>query len=476
VLKHKLDVVPVSFLDKFSTGDLTRRVSATVSEIFKEILQAIYSIVRVLFFFATTLIAMYSINWVLASLVLMSLPLCIITARIVSGITQKYYTRNVSMDSDLYNFVDERTSLTSFFVANGLDGGDSFDKINEPSGIIGEDTAVALNTTYITFIQNFMYLLVTFVFGLLIITGNLSDAQFMLLPTFLIYSQRFLFNSTVVTTVTNVLQRVKSRAKFFFEVIDSPDNVTAGEDTVIKKIGGDIVFASVCAAASPYKEDAVTDVSFTIPFGSTAAFVGDNAGGQEKIAELMSKLAIPAAGSITVDGIDLAQIKSKSYYSRMGIAFEQPFIFDGTVAENLLYGIRKTLPEHVIEATMKLGFHDFITALPNGYETRLTEDTILLTRPQQQAINLARTVLQSPDILILNEALDEFDMLAEQRISNVIIDAYKNRTRIFITKRLPAITRVKQIYYCDNGRIVEHGTHEELMQKRGAYYRAYTKN
>jgi ABC-type multidrug transport system fused ATPase/permease subunit len=302
----------------------------------------------------------------------------------------------------------------------------------------------------------------------------LGDAEFMLLPTFLIYSQRFLSNSTVVTTVTNVLQRVKSRAKFFFEIMDYPETITEWEDTKIKQIDGDIVFENVTAPASPYKDDAVNDISFTIPFGSTVAFVGETDGGQEKIADLIAKLANPTGGKITVNGIDLRRIDSKSYYNRMGIAFETPFIFSGTVAENLLYGIRKTLPEYVIDVTQKLGFHDFIVTLPDSYETKLAENTIILTRPEQQGINVARTILQSPDVLILNEALREFDLLTEQKINNVIIKEYTKRTRIFITKRLSVITNVDHIYFCDNGTVVEDGTHAELMEKQGAYYKAYT--
>jgi ATP-binding cassette subfamily B protein len=466
VIKHKLDVVPISFLDKFAVGDLTRRVVSTVGEMFKETLQVIYSMSRAVFFFATTLIAMYSINGALATLIFLSLPLCVLAAKFVSKRTQKYYERNVKIDNSIYNFIEQITTLHSFFTSNGLDGREEFLKVNTSKGIIGEDTAVALNTVYITFIQNFMYLAVTIAFGLLAISGAVTDAQFMLLPTFLIYSQRFLSNSNVVTTATNVLQRVKSRAKFFFEIIDYPDDVTAEEDMAIKKIDGDIVFDGVSA-----KE--VQNVSFTIPFGSTAAFVSDDETG-DKIAELISKLILPAEGKITVGGIDLSRIKSKSYYKRMGIAFERPFILNGTIADNILYGIRKTLPENVIEVASMLGFDKFITSLPNGYETHLTENTAILTNAEQQAVNVARTVLQSPDVIILNDALNEFDLFSEQRVNEIIIKKCANRTRIFVTKRVMTITAASQIFFCHGGKIIENGTHVELISKQGAYYKAYT--
>jgi ABC-type multidrug transport system fused ATPase/permease subunit len=139
----------------------------------------------------------------------------------------------------------------------------------------------------------------------------------------------------------------------------------------------------------------------------------------------------------------------------MGIAFETPFIFNGTVADNILYGVRRTLPENVMEVTAAFGFDKFINMLPNGYETKLTENTVLLTNPEQQAINIARTVLQSPDIIIMNEALNEFDLHAERRINEALINKYKHRTRIFVTKRLQTVLSVDQIFFCRNGEIIK---------------------
>jgi ATP-binding cassette subfamily B protein len=474
--KRKLDVVPISFLDTFATGDLSKRVSSSVSDLFRETLQMIYTGSRACFFFITTAVAMMTISVPLAILVILSLPLSILTARFVAGRTQKLYTRNAAASKENYSFIDERTTLHSFFVAHGLDGGDAYDELNEEyrKGITGEDTAVAINTVYITFIQNFMYLAVTMVFGLLVIWDPVGMAsQFMMLPAFLVYSQRFLSNSTVVTTATNVIQRVQSRAELFFGIMDYPDDVTAEEDTALRKIDGDIVCSNVVVPASPHKEDGLNDISFTIKNSSSVAFVGDN-DVLERIGELLAKFCLPQKGEITVDGISLAKIKSRDYYSRVGVAFEEPFIFDGTVADNLLYGVRKILPEYVTSLAKLLHFDDFITSLPQGYESRLTPDTVLLTNPEKQAINLMRMILQSPDVLILSNAVSYFDVQSEQRMIKTIIDNYPKRTKVFISKRLPAITDCDVIYFCQNGRVIESGSHFELLKQKGAYYKAYT--
>ena len=151
----------------------------------------------------------------------------------------------------------------------------------------------------------------------------------------------------------------------------------------------------------------------------------------------------------------------------------RPFLIDATIAENIMYGVGKTLPENVIQAAKMFGFDQFIRLLPNGYQTHITENTIMLTNAEQQAVNLARTVLHAPDLLILNRALSCFDTAAEKRCNEVIINRLKHRTRVFVTTKIKTIQNVDCIYVCKGGRIVESGTHAELMALKGEYFRRY---
>jgi ABC-type multidrug transport system fused ATPase/permease subunit len=280
-----------------------------------------------------------------------------------------------------------------------------------------------------------------------------------------------LANAVVVTTATNLLQVVGSRAKHVFSILDCPDDVTEREHTDIANIRGEIIFENVTLIEDGERH--LDNVSFKIPQGKSVAFVGPTGGGKSRVVRLLSKMAIPTSGRVIVDGINLDEIRSASYYGRMGIAFERPYIFRGTVAENILYGIRRALPENVMTITKKLGSHSFIELLPRKYETELSENSNLLSVSQKQAINVARTVLQAPDLIIIEEALSSADNLTEKFVFEEIIKMDKTRTKIFVTHRLGSIERADIIFFMENGKIVEQGTHAELMKKKRKYYKAF---
>lgn len=463
--RRKLDVVPLSFIDKFEIGKTTHQV-AVGRKLFQQDLATVYEIIRTVFFFIITIIWMLQLDLVMTICVVVSLPLTLLIARIVVKKTQKYYTRNEKIEGQIYNFTEERSTLHGFFNENGLAGKDEFNEINQYNGAVGVDTVVGLNKTYINFIKNFMYLALTVLFGMLAISDTLS-MDFAILPAFLMYSQRFLSKTEIITTASNVIQPTESIAEVFFGILDCPDDVTADEDTNVKKINGSIVFDQVSS-------DKVKEISFEIPFGSTVAFLEEESGTGAEIVELMTKLALPKAGQIKVNNLDLARIRSKSFYERVGVCFDRPFLIDATIAENIMYGVGKTLPENVIEVTSAFGFDGFIRTLPDSYNTHLTEGTVLLTNAEQQAVNLSRTILHAPDVLILNNALSNFDPLAEKKYNEIIVKKFTDRTRIFVTKRAKTVKNVDKIFVCKGGRIVEAGTHKELMAQKGVYYSMYT--
>ena len=219
--------------------------------------------------------------------------------------------------------------------------------------------------------------------------------------------------------------------------------------------------------------DKVKDISFEIPFGKSVAFLEEESYSASAIVDLMTKLELPKSGQIKVNGIDLARIRSKKFYQRVGMCSDRPVLIDGTIAENIMYGVGKTLPENVIQATKMFGFDQFIRLLPNGYNTHITENTVMLTNTEQQAVNLARTVLHAPDLLILDRALNCFDTVSEKKCNDIIINKFNDRTRIFVTTKGMTIQNVDCIYVCRGGRIVESGTHDELMALKGEYFRRY---
>ena len=472
-VKRKLDVVPASFLDGFTAGDLARRVNSMTGEMLNNFIVTIYTIARVIVFFTTTAIMMFYINWILAIVVIMSLPLCVIMARVISKRTQKYFNNFAKSVTDVSTHIDQKFSLQEFYTLHGIeDDGEKFKKMNKEhtKAMVGETTATSLNTVYITFVQNFMMLAVTFVFAIMFVRGSITE--FGVLPAFVMFSNRFLANAVVVTTATNLLQAIAARAPRVFEILYHQGDITEKEHIDIKRVHNSITLKNV-SLVDKHNHKLLDNVSCEIKQGSSVAFVGGAGSGKTFLVELLAKLALPTKGKIYVDGVSLDEITSKSYYKCVGISLERPFIFRGTVAENLLYGIRRELPENVMAVTEKLGSHRFINDLENGYETQLSGDSALIGNGEKQAICVARLVLQNTDVAVFHQSLSSADAVTEKHVYEKIMRHKKSQTTIFVTHRLASVEKCDIIYYMEHGKIVERGTHRELMAKRKKYYHAY---
>ena len=469
--KRKLDQVPISVLEQYAPGDLARRTFQTSGQVIRHSLSIVFRIARTSFFFITTAIVMFTISWILALVVILSLPIFIFTARLVSKKSQRFFNSSNTTVLENSGYVDQQISLHEFYKTHGIKGAEEeYEQYNQKEAkvMVGEEMAVAFNTIYVHLIQQFMFLLVTVVFGILFINRVLPE--FGALPAFIVFSNRFLANAVIITEATNVLQFINARAPRIFEIMDQPDTLVENEHINVERLG-DIQFSKVTLVRG--ETTILKNLNFTIPKGSSVAFVGHTGNGKGKIVEMLSKLEHPTEGQITVDGIDLQEVTRESYYRRMGIAFERPFIFKGTIAENLLYGVRRTLPEYVMEVTKRLGSHEFIEKLPNRYETEVTENSSLLTASQRQALNVARTVLKASDLIILSEALTTADPAMEKDIYEKIMSSNPKQTKIFVTHRLASIQNCDIIMYLEKGRITEMGTHDQLIKLGKKYYQAF---
>jgi ATP-binding cassette, subfamily B, bacterial len=214
----------------------------------------------------------------------------------------------------------------------------------------------------------------------------------------------------------------------------------------------------------------LSDVRLVVPGGSTVALVGPSGAGKTTLTDLVARFYDPTSGSITLNGLDLRKLKLASYRSLLAVVQQETFLFDGTVRENIAYGLRGATEAAIVSAARRANAHDFITQLPEGYDTLIGERGFKLSGGQKQRLSIARAVLADPQILILDEATSNLDTESEQLIQSALADLLRSRTTFVIAHRLSTITHADLIVVLDAGRVVETGTHEDLMDKRGLYY------
>ena len=214
-------------------------------------------------------------------------------------------------------------------------------------------------------------------------------------------------------------------------------------------------------------------ISLDVDAGQTVALVGETGAGKTTIVKLLTRFHDPTAGAVLVDGVDLRTVTQSSLRKQMGMVLQDPFLFNGSVKENILFGRLDASDEDVIAAAKSVGAHDFIMRLKNGYDTSVEEGGATLSVGQRQLISFARALLADPRILILDEATSSVDTQTEQIIQKALTTLLKGRTSFVIAHRLSTITNADKIVVIHDGKIIEQGTHTELLTNQGMYYDLY---
>jgi ATP-binding cassette subfamily B protein len=241
----------------------------------------------------------------------------------------------------------------------------------------------------------------------------------------------------------------------------------------MRPVSGAVRFESVSFHYSDDPALVLDDIDLDVRAGETVALVGETGAGKTTIVKLLARFHDPTSGCVRVDGIDLRTVTQASLRAQMGMVLQDPFLFNGSVKENILFGRLDASDEEVIAAAKAVGAHDFIVHLRNGYETSVEEGGVMLSVGQRQLISFARALLADPRILILDEATSSVDTQTEYLIQRALATLLRGRTSFVIAHRLSTIKNADRIVVVDGGKIVEQGRHAELLEKRGLYYELY---
>ncbi|MEK4254587.1 ABC transporter ATP-binding protein [Ureibacillus sp. FSL K6-2830] len=415
---------------------------------------------------------MLTMNWKLTIVSIISLPLFAISVKYFFGRLRALTRIRSQALANVQSYLHERVSGISIIKSFALEEHEQkiFDKEN------GEFLEKSLDHTrwnaksfaVVNTITDIAPLLVIGFASYLIINGQLSVGE---MAAFMGYIERLYAPlRRLVNSSTTLTQSIASMDRMFSLMDEEYDVQNKPNALPLPPVSGKVEFKNV---EFKYEEEGKTvlkNVNFTIQPGETAAFVGMSGGGKSTIVSLIPRFYDVTSGSVKIDERDVRDVDIKSLRSQIGIVLQDNIIFSDSVKQNILMGKPDATDEEVVAAAKAANAHDFIMSLPNGYDTKVGERGVKLSGGQKQRIAIARVFLKNPPILVLDEATSALDLESEALIQESLERLASDRTTIIIAHRLSTITHADKIFVIDHGELIEEGTHESLMAKKGVYH------
>lgn len=474
---NKLERVPLKYIDGHTKGELTSRVINDIEIISDGLLQGFTQFFSSIMTIIGTLIFMMFINFRIAIVVVIMTPLSFIVASKITKASHDSYMKQSKLRGDMVGLSEEMTDnqkiLKAFVYENRAE--ERFDKINKDYGKIGvKATFLSSMTNPVTRFVNGMIYASVGLLGALGVTGSVSFIGTMTvgkLTSFLSFANQYTKPFNEISGVFAELQNAIASAQRVFSVLEEqevPDDFSKEKMT---SSDGTLKFENVRFSYNPEVE-LIRNFTLDVKSGQKVAIVGHTGCGKSTIINLLLRFYDIDSGKIIVSGKDINEITRDSLRNQFGMVLQDTWIFTGTVAENISYGMPDATREQIIEASKAVYAHGFIKRLPEGYDTIISEDSGL-SQGQKQLICIARIMLMSPPMLILDEATSSIDLRTEHRIQKAFTKLMQGRTSFIIAHRLSTIKNSDTILVMKNGNIIEQGNHNELMKTGGFYSELY---
>jgi ATP-binding cassette, subfamily B, multidrug efflux pump len=473
-LFEHMQLLSLSFFDKKQTGDLMSRLTNDIDAIGALLTQNVTQLVQNLLTLIGIIVLMFSLNVWLALASLIVFPVMVILTAVIGKRTRVYY-RDLQKQTGGLNGVIQET-LGGQKVVIAFEQQDAVNqKFDEMNKAVKETGVLAL--TYAMMVPPIMGILSNANIAIVAGLGGWMTLQGLAtigtIATFIQYSRQFANPLRHFANMYNSIQSALAGAERIFEIIDTPPELTDAEDALnLREIKGQVVFEDVDFGYVP-GVPVLKKISLHAKPGETIALVGPTGAGKTTMVNVLTRFYDIQNGKITIDGLDIRNVKKDDLRRKLGIVLQDVYLFSGTVMDNIRYGNLEATDEECIAAAKLANADGFIRRLPKGYQTELSERAGNLSQGQRQLLSIARAIIANPAILILDEATSSVDTRTEIQIQQALLNLMEGRTSFVIAHRLSTIRNADMVLVIRDGEIIERGTHKELLDSKGFYYNLY---
>ena len=473
-LAKKINKLPMRYFDKKTHGEVLSIITNDIDTLSQNLNQSITQIITSICTVIGILIMMLSISFTMTMVSLIVIPISSLVVKKIVSKSQKYFVKQQAFLGHVNGQVEEiYGGHTIVKVFNGEEKAiREFEKANNElyhSGWKAQFLS-GLMHPFMRFIGNISYVAVAVLGGYLAANGRITVGN---IQSFIQYSRQFTQPIEQIAQVSAMLQAMIAAAERVFEFLEEKEEVKDTDKGIVtQNIKGNVKFDHVKFG---YDDDRIiiNDFSADIKEGQKIAIVGPTGAGKTTMVKLLMRFYDVNEGSILIDGNNIKDFKRGDLRKIFGMVLQDTWLFGGSVKENIRYGKPEASDNEIIEAAKAAHVHHFIKTLPNGYNAILDEETSNVSAGQKQLLTIARVILTDPKILILDEATSSIDTRTEQQIQSAMDNLMKGRTSFIIAHRLSTIKNADLILVMNHGDIVEQGTHEELLEKKGFYADLY---
>nr|WP_232302385.1 ABC transporter ATP-binding protein [Alicyclobacillus hesperidum] len=470
----KMARLPLSFFDSRPTGEIMSRFVNDFDNIGNTLQQTLTQLISSVVTFVGVIVMMFSISPWMSVVVFLTLPLSFHVTRTIAKRSQRYFVGQQRSLGQLNGHIEEMYTGHQIVKAFGLEDRamSQFVEYNEKLFESGWKAQFISGMIFplMNFIGNIGYVLVSVIGGFLVTRGAIGIGD---IQAFIMYARQFSQPITQLSSISNIIQSTVASAERIFELLDEEEETPEpAEPVLLSAPTGDVQFKDVRFAYQPDKP-LMEHLNIDVKAGQMVAIVGPTGAGKTTLVNLLMRFYDVDGGSIRIDGVDITRLQRGHLRSMFGMVLQDTWLFHGTIRENIAYGRAGATEAEVVAAATAARADHFIRTLPDGYDTVLNEEASNISQGQKQLLTIARAILADPSILILDEATSSVDTRTEILIQEAMSKLMEGRTSFVIAHRLSTIRNADLILVMNHGSVIEQGTHEDLLARRGFYAELY---